>query len=241
MIALPLAAVPFIIALSSPAHAQSAGPAEAVELLVKSGHAAAKCGFLSEAGRDELSEYMAKGEIAAVERLGADVTREAVQSGRRQGEAVLCDAQAQAEVEDTLSAAREAVVASELRTASLDEPQKLEEKSNKDKKLTVETAPPKKLDPKPAQTAAKQPKGQVGSYEREALAYYVDRRCGHLSQGDANRFWQKIVARHKIALSRYGASAVRTALKQAEAAAASKRCGSQTASLVKGSYDALRR
>jgi hypothetical protein len=73
------------------------------------------------------------------------------------------------------------------------------------------------------------------------MAYYVERRCGHLSRSETRRFWEQIVARHKRALARYGAAAVRAALKQAEAAAGARRCNTQTAMLVKESFAALRR
>jgi hypothetical protein len=69
---------------------------------------------MSDSGRrDELSNYVAKAEVAAAEKTTVDVTRSALSAGQSQGRAEICGVAASQEVKETLTAAREAINAAE--------------------------------------------------------------------------------------------------------------------------------
>jgi hypothetical protein len=229
MISIPLAAAPLVMLSSQPALSETATPAEAVALLAKTKYSDAKCRYLSEADHEELSDYVAKGEIAAAEHEGVSAAKSAIAAGRVKGEAALCGPESRAEVEETLRAAREAIVTAQLRSSIAPEAA-----SSGQSRLAGRT---KSLGNQSLTAEA----DRLALYRQQATAYYIERRCGHLSYKEAAGFWQRIVARHKIVLARYGAGAVRAALQKAEAAASARRCDSRTAMLVKESYAAIRR
>lgn len=236
MITLPLAVVPMSM-LAHPAHSETLSPAEAVQLLAMSKAADSRCHYLAIDDHEELAGYVARGEIAAAERQGVEAARTAVDTGRRKGESALCGPDSRSAVEATLMAAREAMAAVELRSTVQEDtgspPQAQPAKPEDQVAGAAQTRKARKTIPVTA--------SPMGDYGQQAMAYYVERRCAHLSQGDANRFWRRIVARHKLALARSGSAAVRSALRQAEAMAAAKRCGSQTAQLVRQGFAAVSR
>lgn len=234
MIMLPMAVLPLVAVAGHDVRAETVSPMHAVELLAQSKAADSKCRFLDDGDHQELADFAARGEIAAAQREGAQAATQAVRSGRSRGEAVLCGADARAEVEGTLRAARQAVASADLRP-SIQPDIALEKKPEP---IVVAAVSRPKNTSTPTFTTRED---RLGGYGKQAMAYYVERRCMHLSRGETNDFWQLIVARHKIALARYGAGAVKAALRQAEAAASDKPCNSQSAALVKNSYAALSR
>ena len=113
LITLPLLALPFAALASKPALAETVGFERALELLAKSVVVDNKCNVLTVSERDELSNYVAKAEVAAAERTTVDVTRSALSAGQGQGRAETCGDEASQEVKATLIAAREAINSAE--------------------------------------------------------------------------------------------------------------------------------
>jgi hypothetical protein len=229
LITLPLLAAPFMAL--KPAAAEPFTPLAAVELLAKSKAADAKCGFLSGEESQELSDYVARGEIAAAQQTSVDETRAALAQGRKLGAATICGPDAKAELGETLLAARQAMASvgaedtppPEDSAAAAAEPVK---------KKQVAQAP--RAAPPLEERRGKLP-GLKG-YGGKAFAYYLDRRCGHLSRAQARRFYAAIIRMHDEALAASGKATVAKALRAAEAKAKTVSCGSQSASLVKSGY-----
>jgi len=113
LITLPILALPLAALASKPALAETIGLERALELLAKSVVVDNKCNVLTVSERDELSNYVAKAEVAAAEKTTVDVTRSALSAGRSQGVAAPCGSGSSHEVKETLTAARDAINAVE--------------------------------------------------------------------------------------------------------------------------------
>jgi hypothetical protein len=225
LITLPLLAAPFVA--MKPAAAEPFTPLAAVELLAKSKAADAKCHFLGGDEAQELSDYVARGEIASAQQTSVSETQAAMAQGRKQGAAAACGEAAKADLRETLLAAREAMAAvdagqSPPADAAAPEPAK------KQKTQALKAAPP--LEEKRATLPG------LDGYGGKAFAYYLDRRCGHLSRAQARRFYSAIIRMHGEALASSGKAPVARALRAAEAKAKTVSCGSQSAGLVKSGY-----
>ncbi|MEQ1524658.1 MAG: hypothetical protein ABL936_25650, partial [Aestuariivirga sp.] len=109
LITLPLLALPLAALAPKPALAETVGFERALELLAKSVVVDNKCNVLTVSERDELSNYVARAEVAAAERTTLVVTRSALSAGQSQGRAETCGEEASQEVKETLTAAREAI------------------------------------------------------------------------------------------------------------------------------------
>jgi hypothetical protein len=205
-------------------------PDAATELLAAAQEINTKCSVLSPSAEEELTGYVARAELATVNRLGVEGARRVIGAGKAQAKGASCDSGSRTLVEGTLEAARHAHAEAESRAVMAAE--KSAEKPTKAEKRAAKPLP---------REATAAVSGGLQSYGRQAMAYYVERRCAHLSSREANRFWRLIVARHKEALRQNGVKAVRLTLRRAEAAAAGKSCGSRTAQLVKQNYAALSR
>ena len=94
---------------AKPALAETVGLERALELLAKSVVVDNKCNVLTLSERDELSNYVAKAEVAAAEKTTVAVTRSALSAGQSQGRAETCGEEASQEVKATLTAARDAI------------------------------------------------------------------------------------------------------------------------------------
>ena len=80
-------------------------------------------------------------------------------------------------------------------------------------------------------------RGRAGQYSKLAAAYYVERRCKHLSHAQAVDFWKRVVNMHNQVLTRQGPDALAAAKSRAIATAnASSRCSQNTAKFVRASY-----
>jgi hypothetical protein len=82
--------------------------------------------------------------------------------------------------------------------------------------------------------------GALKRYVNEAAAYYVERRCRHLSQSQVMDFWRKIAAKHNALIGRFGPDAVRSAKNQA--ISSSRRtggCNNRTVKIVKAGYRSI--
>lgn len=190
LITLPLLALPLVALASKPALAETVGFERALELLAKSVVVDNKCNVLTVSERDELSNYVAKAEVAAAEKTTVDVTRSALSAGQSQGRAETCGEEASQEVKATLIAAREAINAAEQFDSS---------------------AEPARTVPTPT------PRGGFSAYGRIIETYYLERRCAFLSRRKMNSFYKAVVRSHRAAISEFGKSAVLKIMKSAEA------------------------
>jgi hypothetical protein len=235
VITFPMAAVTLTMLSARPSLSAAIDSVRALSMLAEARIADGRCGYLDASDHQELSDYLARAEVASAQRSGVAVTRMAIAAGRAKGDTAPCDPATRSTIESTLRAAREAMAATELRSSLPEEPPPASEP------LRTSSIAPAAPPAQPRRTAAAANADRTGGYERAAMAYYLDRRCRHLSRRDANSFWKAIVARHQAALSAYGSKAVKSALSAAEAAASSRSCGSATAELVKENFAALSR
>ena len=118
LITLPLIALSLAAVATKPALAETVGIERALELLAKSVVVDNKCNVLTVSERDELSNYVAKAEVAAAEKTNVAVTRSALSAGQSQGRAETCGEEASREVKATLTAARDAINAAEQNSSS---------------------------------------------------------------------------------------------------------------------------
>ena len=95
--------------LSAPGQAAEEGPALAAYYLAHAQAVNEACQFLSDQAREELSGYVARAEVAAVEKIGVAGTRDAMARGRAEGRAAGCREDARSSLNETLMAARQAV------------------------------------------------------------------------------------------------------------------------------------
>ncbi|MDP1700583.1 MAG: hypothetical protein Q8L53_06435 [Aestuariivirga sp.] len=210
LITLPLLALPLATLGAKPALAESVGLERALELLAKSVVVDNKCNVLTVSERDELSNYVAKAEVAAAERTTVDVTRSALSAGQSQGQAETCGAMASQEVKETLTAARDAISAAEQGDGFAVEPA-----------LTIAT---------PA------PRGGLSAYGRIIETYYLERRCTFLSRRKMNSFYKAVVRSHRAAISEFGKPAVSKIMKSAEARSNYQSCNGVGEARVKAGF-----
>ena len=210
LITLPLLALPLAAISAKPVLAETVGLERALELLAKSVVVDNKCNVLTVSERDELSNYVAKAEVAAAEKTTVDVTRSALSAGQSQGRAETCGEEASQEVKETLTAAREAINAAEQDNSPAAEPTR-----------TVAT---------PA------PRGGLSVYGRIIETYYLERRCTFLSRRKMSSFYNAVVRSHRAAISEFGKSAVSKIMKSAEARSNYQRCNGVGEARVKAGY-----
>ena len=225
LISLPLIAAPAIALMPHPGSA-AMQPIEALEQLAKSRTAEARCRTLDQRERDELAGYLARAEVAVTRTAPLSDVQGSLTAGRMAGEAVPCSDAVRNEITATLAAARRAMAAVEARPAT------------------------RIFEPKAAGTArnlgntsaqgSTMPRDNLARYGRQAKAYYVERRCTHLSGHKTRNFYDLIVRRHQAAVQAYGGPAVGIVLRRAEAEAADIRCAGSR-SLVAAAYSDIRR
>jgi len=218
LITLPVMLLPLVAAGARPGLADAAGVEQGVEILARAKAADSRCHILSEGERDELGRYAARAEIAAASRISVTAARTARSRGDAAGSAADCGATVATDVRDTLAAAREAIAAHGRKPRP---------------EISAATA---------ASVADRgPPAGAPGlaRYGRLAEAYYVERRCRHLSRGDADRFWRAIVRMHKLVLVSNGTAAVAPVLRRAERQSHSPGCGEATYAEVKAGFQEI--
>ena len=210
LITLPILALPLASLGTKPALAETVGLERALELLAKSVVVDKRCNVLTGSERDELSNYVAKAEVAAAEKTTVAVTRSALSAGQSQGRAETCGEEAIQEVKATLTAARDAVNAAEQDDGSASEPAR-----------TVATTVPR---------------GGLSVYGRIIETYYLERRCAFLSRRKINSFYKAVVRSHRAAISEFGKPAVAKVMKSAEARSNYQRCNGQGEARVKAGF-----
>jgi hypothetical protein len=227
MISLPLMAVPLSVIGLKPVAAQTVTPVEALELLAKSSAVDAKCKVLPQTEREELNGYLAKAEVATTARSSVDDAKTAIMLGRKSGEVAACGPASAGEVAGTLAAAREAMAEVRRPRSSSMRARKVARYAPRD------TA-------QPAQIEIRGSSG-LKLYARQVMAYYVERRCKHLSAGSARNFWRRIVSSYESAVRSYGPQRVARIQSRAEADAGTWNCGERSVRLVEAAYDMSRR
>ncbi len=229
LITLPVIVVPVALLVARPAAAEMVSPTEALQILAKSDAASIKCGVLMSSERNELKQYVARAEIAAVRRLGPEEANATVATGRAAGKAVGCTPEATAEIYDALNAARVAVAQAEggRRTKpSLLPNSRSVRLSNPATPVIVERQPAT-------------PRGSLGRLQQVSTAYFIEKRCQFLSYSKAHGFWQSVLGAQSEAMAANTRSQVNSALKQARASAARISCDSRAARLVRSAYASL--
>lgn len=225
VISLPLLATPLIFSGVSPVNAkeQNVGPIGAVRLLAQSGAADSKCHHLTSREHLELKDYLAKAEIAAATMASAPLAQDARRSGNKRGKSAVCGRGSEELVRATLDAARRAMA----QAIAQRQPRQVVRQQPRNK--TVETSI---SDQRPIVNAT-----SLTRYRRVTEAYYLERRCQHLSRSKAVRFWKRIVSSHNAVLRKYSALQVSKAKTGAERAARDRgSCGARTARIVKAGY-----
>ena len=210
LITLPILALPLASLASKPVLAETVGLERALELLAKSVVVDNRCNVLTLSERDELSNYVAKAEVAAAEKTTVDVTRSALSAGRSEGLATVCGSGASQEVVETLTAARDAINAAEQDDSAVAEPA-----------LAV---------PTPA------PRSSLSVYGRIIETYFLERRCTFLSRRKMNSFYKAVVRDHQAVVSEFGKSAVSKVMKSAEARSNHQSCNGVGKARVKAGF-----
>ena len=217
LITMPVALFPALVLFGGELHAQSAPAQQAVEILSRAKAADGKCQVLSAGERDELARYSARAEIAAASQVSVDKARAARSRGETAGKSADCSSNTTADVRETLTAAREAIAVTDAKPTA---------------PRVSKAKPARKADPKPGKPGG----SGLSAYGQIVAAYYVERQCRHLSRGDADRFWRRIVKLHRATVARYGASAVAPLKRSAERQARRASCGTTTLSQVKSGF-----
>jgi hypothetical protein len=217
LISLPLLFLPLALpGLSQSAHANALDTEQATVVLARAHGLNGKCQFLSPAASDELSSYIARAEIAAAEQLGVETARAALQRGTAAAKQAPCDEAMRSEVNETLSAAREAISQAGTMAAA-------QTAAAQPAQLAPAQKPAKKVAAaKPAAGKAK-PAG-LGSYAQMAETYYLARRCGSMSARQISKYYKSVVSTHRSSVAAYGVPAVAAVLKKAEARAKARSC-----------------
>ena len=223
LVTLPVLAIPLTALAVKPAMAAGAAE-EAVRILARAGAVNDKCGYLTSAERSELSRYEARAEIAAANQSSAKRATSAASAGAAEGRRAGCTGEAEADVRETLVAAREAVREADRRPSSTEVQQK-----------------PKA---QPAKAASRSDGGEpirsgskgLGFYARVVGAYYLERECRSLSGRDAERFWEKIAELHKQTVRQNGKAAVARVMAQAERNARGSSCGESVEARIEQGY-----
>ncbi len=210
-------------------------PAQALRILAQARAMDAKCKFLGESGHMELSDYVAKAEVATAARQGVEAADGAMKSGERAGKASSCDPESGDLVTAALQAAREAMRQARSATrpaqrqaAARPVPARPRERDVRlvphDKRksaLAAHVHPPKRK-----HAAAS---GSIGRYVAMTSDYYLARRCKTLGYGQAMRLYQRVKSAHYALIRSAGAAAVARAKARAIAMAARRSCGARLA------------
>jgi hypothetical protein len=221
IVTLPLLTVALSVTAIKPAVAAQGAAAEAVRILSRAHAADRKCSYLSPAERGELSRYTERAEIAAASQSSAAAAKSASKAGKAEGAKGRCSADLEADVRETLIAAREAVAS------------------------VGSSVPSPKTSIKPQRNAV-QGESDGGSgrltgkglklYAQVVRAYYLERKCRSLPRGDANRFWKGVVALHKSTVAANGVKSVAQVMRNAEAGASGSSCGGKARGQIVSGY-----
>lgn len=217
LISLPILALPLAGMAAKPASAASPSE-EAVRLIARAQQADSKCHILSGAQSNELARYAARAQLAATSQMSSGAARKAASLGAAEGRAQACTAATRSDVVDTLVAARTAIAAADR------------------SQNTPNTAAPA---PVTSIALASGPRGGLKFYSGQVKAYYIERKCKHLSSSQDRRYWQAIGDLHRETVARNGSASVAPVMRNAEASANSLSCGDATEAAVEQGYNTI--
>ena len=217
LITIPVILLTPLAAGLRPALAEGAPAQQAVEILARAKAADNHCHVLSAAERDELGRYSARAEIAAASQVSVEAAQSARQRGETAGVSSGCSSVTEADIRETLVAAREAVAAggsgnSRQRTRRIE----------------------------PVSAAPQKSANDLARYGHLVEAYYLERQCRSLPKPQADRFWRAIVQLHRATVARNGARTVAPVMNRAERQARDSRCGSATLARIQDGYAEIR-
>ncbi len=215
---------------------------------IAAGHATElKCRQLSQDDREELATHAAYAETAAAHTNGSG--RVMAARKRARGSAS-CGSSAKNRVMAGLSAGRRFEQkfvdqrAAQARVARRKDKRRKKRQARRQASLApVRLTPRQQAQARRAQTRT-QPRaarGSIARYKSQTRAYYLQRRCNHLSYKQALRFWKLIAAQHGRMVKRFGANAVVRADRQARSSARRARCGVRTKQQVIAGLRGIRR
>lgn len=228
VISLPLLVAPLAFVSVAPvkAEVQNVGATGAVRLLSQSVTADAKCRYLARNENAELNGYAAKAEIAAAGMTSVASAKQARRNGKKLGKTMICGQTGEGIVRATLDAARRAMAA--VRTHQSKRKVVLRKQPNRNGVVRRQAD---------RQINVIINASSLTRYRRVTEAYYLERRCQHLSRSKAVQFWKKIVSSHNAVLRKYSSSQVAKAKSGAEMAARDRgRCNSRTAQIVQSGF-----
>lgn len=221
IVTLPLLTAALSVTAMKPAAAAQGAAAEAVRILSRAHAADRKCGYLSAAERGELSRYSERAKIAAASQASAVAAKSAAAAGKAEAASGRCSAGLEADVRETLVAAREAAasVGSSAKTKDTGvKPQRSAAAGRDDDRAGRLTGKGLKV------------------YAKVVRAYYLERKCRSLPRGDANRFWKGVVALHKSTVAANGTKAVAQLMRHAESSARNASCGTNAEARIAQGY-----
>ena len=209
-------------------------PAQALRILAQARAMDAKCKFLGESGHMELSDYVAKAEVATAARQGVEAADGAMKSGEQAGKASSCDPESGDLVTAALQAAREAMrQARSARPARRQAAARSAAARPKERNVRLVPRAKRKSDlvayVRPPKSKRAASSGSIGRYVAMTSDYYFARRCKTLGYGQAMRLYQRVKSAHYALIRSAGAAAVARAKARAIAMAARRSCGARLA------------
>lgn len=228
-----------------PALAQQLGPADATEHLAKARAVDAKCRYLSETDHEELAGYTARAEVVVASRQGVTVASGAVKAGKLAGELMDCGGDSETLVRSALDAGRQASrnarAAPQPAAQQAPEPQTLVRAEPHESQVIGGMGGSQEARQGSYSIfEASQSRGSLARYQHDATAYYLELRCRHLRDRQVRVFWDQIVRAHENMVRTYGGRRVRRAVAEAEAMAARRPCGPQSASFISSAFARMR-
>jgi hypothetical protein len=203
---------------------------QATQLLARSQVLDSKCSFLASSEHEQLTNLVARAELALAGRIGVDTTKQALARGRAEGQAATCTESERADLNNILNSASQAASMAPKTepkmevAAAQQEPQV---KAEPEPKPVAKTKRVKVVLPASTQPVAK-PKTKTNAallqYASITEKYYVARRCGSMSSKQIQSFYQSVVSSHQQVLSDFGRSAVANVMSQSESKANAQSC-----------------
>lgn len=221
---------------------------------ISAGHATAlKCGELSHSEREELATHAAFAETAAVVANGSG--RVMAARKRAKGSAQ-CGGNARSRAMAGLSAGRKfeqryvdanrAQVRANKRKAKSRQARKLKQqqraRTQASNAQALRTTLQRSVNrSQEIRTTTRGTRGSIARFKSQTRAYYLQRRCKHLSYKQALRFWKLVAAQHDRMIARFGSGAVQRAQRQARSSANRSRCSPSTKQQVIAGLRGIRR
>ena len=221
---------------------------------ISAGHATAlKCSELSHSEREELATHAAFAETAAVAANGSGQVKAArkrargsVQCGGGARDRAMAGLQAGRKFEQRYVDASKAQARAKKRKAQRREARKLRRQQRARTQASrapavLATAQRRANTGPEVRTVTRGTRGSISRFKSQTRAYYLQRRCNHLSYKQALRFWKLIAAQHNRMIARYGSGAVQRAQRQARSSANRSRCSPSTKQQVLAGLRGVRR